>query len=326
MDSIWLILTKLLKESYMPFIASTRGSFGPQGRFGGAAGINATGGSTTLSGAYKIHTFNTDGTFAVLSAPGGATIDLLMVGGGGSGGIGSGSNCSHPGGGAGGLIYRTSESVTAGSYPVVIGQGGTGPTYPSNSQVVNGTNTTFKGLTALGGGGGNCGPYNLLNGGNGGSGGGGQHSDIGLLVGGNALQPGSASGGFGFKGGDGPPSGSGSPCWYGGGGGGAGAVGANGFANTGGEGGIGKQYDISGVSTYYAGGGGSGGCGGPCSDKAGGLGGGGTGAGGSGTPAGGNSSLTNGSVNTGGGGGGWLNGAGKAGNGGSGVVIIRYTA
>jgi hypothetical protein len=308
----------------MPFISSTRGTFGAQGKALGKGKIIATGGAITTPGIYKVHTFTSDGTFTVTSAPAGSTIDLLMVGAGG--GAGSGGNCSHGGGGAGGLVYRTAESITAGSYAIVIGTGGIGCTADGVSPKANagnGNNTTFKGLTALGGGGANCGPYNVRNANDGGSGGGGQHSDTGLLLGGNALQPGSASGGFGFKGGEGPLSGSGSPCWYGGGGGGAGAAGTNGLANSGGEGGIGRQYDISGTSTYYAGGGGGGGCNSSCTDKAGGLGGGGTGRGQSSSGNG-----ENGTDGLGGGGGAvaYATNGIKAGNGGKGVVIVRYLA
>ena len=112
--------------------------------------------------------------------------------------------------------------------------------------------------------------------------------------------------GFGNNGGTGATS-------AGGGGGGAGAAGTNapGSASAG-TGGIGKQYDISGTSTYYAGGGGGG-----VTSAAGGLGGGGAGtSGGTGNP---------GTANTGGGGGGAAGSpVSTGGAGGSGIVIIRY--
>jgi hypothetical protein len=310
----------------MPFINSARSTFGPSGRFVGASKIVATGGTTTPVGSYKIHTFNTDGNFVVSSAPASATIDILMVGAGGGGGATSRQNCGHGGGGAGGVVYRTSQSITAGTYPVVIGTGGIGcindATTPK-ANATNGNNTTFNGITALGGGGANCGNSDVRNASAGGSGGGGQHSSTGQLLGGDALQPTSVSGGFGFKGGDGPNSGAGSPCWYGGGGGGAGGVGTNGSANVVAPGGIGRQYDISGTATYYAGGGGAGACEGGCSDSSGGLGGGGLGTGGAHT-----GKNLNGQPNTGGGGGGLTyNGVGAtAGTGGTGVVIVRYIA
>lgn len=315
----------------MPFVSSTRGSFGPQSKSKYDRGIQASGGAETTSGIYKIHTFTTNGNFIVQTAPAEATIDLLMVGGGGGGGATGGGNCGHGGGGAGGLIYRTSESITAGTYPIVIGQGGLGCLGDGagvKPNAANGTDTTFKGLTALGGGGANCGNSDQRPANNGGSGGGGQHaSNTANLLGGNALQPSSASGGFGNKGGDGPISGNSSPCWTGGGGGGAGAVGTNGSAQAVAPGGIGRQYDISGTPTYYAGGGGAGMCNGSqCQNSSGGLGGGGTGTGGDGAAA--TSTNRDATPNTGGGGGGLVyntTGSFRAGQGATGIVIIRYT-
>jgi len=85
---------------------------------------------------------------------------------------------------------------------------------------------------------------------------------------------------------------------------------------TGGNGGIGLQYNISGSNTYYAGGGGGGGYNNdPTKAGTGGLGGGANGSTTSTTPAA-------GTTNTGGGGGGTRDGQGSAG--GSGVVILRY--
>ena len=323
----------------MPFVNSVRGTFGPNGRFGAAANVVASGGTVTTFSNYKIHTFNNSGTFTLSSAPSGATFDVLMVAGGGGGGTGNGNNSAHPAGGAGGLIYRTGQSLTAGTYPIVVGAGGAGAPGNPSSGTFGGTgvNTTFNGLTALGGGGGVAAQYNVNPGQDGGSGGGAQHADNGKNVGGAGLQPASASGGFGNKGGDAAPSGSVSPCWVGGGGGGAGAAGANGTANIGGEGGIGRQYDISGISRYYAGGGGGGttksndtsNC---LYNPPGGLGGGGIGGGKFGP---GDTGKHGGDAfgNFGGGGGGATSGtdtflagapALRGGNGGKGTVIIRY--
>jgi hypothetical protein len=330
----------------MPFIASTRGSFGAQGRFAGAAGaVVATGGITTSSSdGYVIHTFNTNGTFTLTSAPASATFDYLMVAGGGGGGAGNGNNSAHPAGGAGGLIYRTGQTLTAGTYGVVVGTGGaalTSGSYANAQYSGAGTNSTFNGLTAIGGGGGVNGQYNALPGQAGGSGGGAQHADNGTAnIGGAALQPGSASGGFGFKGGDGVNSSAGGPCWIGGGGGGAGAAGGNGTngaganTNVGGEGGIGRQYSIAGITRYYSGGGGGGttfnndsNC---LYNPAGGLGGGGRGYG---HAASGNFGRHGGEAfgSLGGGGGGATTGNDtylatglRGGNGSAGTVIIRY--
>ena len=45
--------------------------------------IAATGGTITTDGNYKVHTFTSGGTFTVTSAPAGATVQVLVVAGGG---------------------------------------------------------------------------------------------------------------------------------------------------------------------------------------------------------------------------------------------------
>jgi hypothetical protein len=45
--------------------------------------MNATGGTITEVGGYKIHTFTSSDTFTVNTAPSGQTIDILVVSGGG---------------------------------------------------------------------------------------------------------------------------------------------------------------------------------------------------------------------------------------------------
>jgi hypothetical protein len=68
--------------------------------------IVATGGTITCCGDYKIHTFTSDATFTICSAPTPANnnVDYLVVAGGGGGGQVNGG-----GGGAGG--YRESYTV-----------------------------------------------------------------------------------------------------------------------------------------------------------------------------------------------------------------------
>jgi hypothetical protein len=326
----------------VPFISSTRGNFGPQGKQSSRPSVVASGGTMTSASGYISHTFNNSGTFTLTSVPSGTTFDFLMVAGGGAGGTGNGNNSSHPAGGAGGLIYRTGQTLSAGNYSITVGNGGVGAVAGSNAGYGNpGENTTFNGLTALGGGPGQSGQCCTIGGQSGGSGGGAQHSDnVSQRTGGAATQPGSASGGFGNKGGDGPTSSNSSPCWVGGGGGGAGGEGLQGAptntANAG-LGGIGRQYDISGVNKYYAGGGSGGtnqssGC--ACyMGNPGALGGGGNGYGG--VSCGQSPDRFrhggDGHGNLGGGGGGatsgteaYLGGALKGGSGGKGVVIIRY--
>lgn len=68
-----------------------------------------SGGIEIESGKYKIHTFNTGGTFTVVRA---GKVDVLVVAGGGGGSRGGGGNRGGGGGGAGGLIYYTGFTVS----------------------------------------------------------------------------------------------------------------------------------------------------------------------------------------------------------------------
>jgi hypothetical protein len=52
-------------------------------------------------------------------------VDYLVVAGGGGGGVARGG-----GGGAGGLVEASSQTLTSGSYPVVVGAGGAGSAAP----------------------------------------------------------------------------------------------------------------------------------------------------------------------------------------------------
>lgn len=171
----------------MPLLSTTGAAgaraFGLFGTQTAAAFIAATGGTVTTSGNYRIHTFTSSGTFTVTSAPSGKYIDFIVVGGGGGAAF-------QQGGGAGGFVYKGSQSPSAGSYPVVVGSGGAFNT----SAGVNGGDSTFFGVTAIGGGGGVSGTSPGI-GSPGGSGG------SGTFGGGAALQPTSASGGLGYAGG-----------------------------------------------------------------------------------------------------------------------------
>jgi len=272
-------------------------------------GIIATGGTITTVGNYKVHTFNSSGTFTINKA---TVIEILVVAGGGSGGEGHGG-----GGGAGGLIYKSSFAILGQSYPVVVGAGGPlthfySDLIPGDASGSPGNNSVFSNLTAIGGGFGST-----WAGGDGGSGGGSSC----LVYDPGSLGTGSGKGVIG-QGNDG------GPVYYisngpGQGGGGAGASGQSGSGATpmttvGGNGGMGLTYNISGSPVTYAGGGGGGGA---------------IGAGIGGNGGGGNGGFlsqnpTAGVPNTGGGGGG---GAAMANYpyrigfaGGSGIVIIRY--
>jgi hypothetical protein len=253
-------------------------------------------------------------------------IDYLVVagGGGGTGGVGNGNGTG--GGGAGGLIttttYNGTESaftaVTAIPYDVVVGSFGAGGTGSSLNNFIeanrglNGNNSKFDIIEAIGGGGGGAIATNYPSGADGGSGGGGA--------------PYSNSGGFGTTNqGNSGGAGSSNPGsvnrYRGGGGGGASQSGANG--DTSGNGGDGISYtsgqnSITGSASSYAGGGGGGVYSTGVAAGTGGLGGGGNGASNTGNGA---SAL----ANTGSGGGGAAGAANyNGGNGGSGVVILRY--
>jgi hypothetical protein len=186
---------------------------------------SCTGGTESEVGNYKVHKFTTVGNSETLSCTSGGNIDYLVVGGGGGGG-GLGG-----GGGAGGFI-EGSTLITNGNYTVVVGAGGLGD-YNWNDYGTSGGISSFKGLTADGGGKG----YHHLPGGNGASGGGGGYGNNG----------GTGITGQGNRGGKAASIGNG-----GGGGGGADGVGGDGSSNAGGNAGPGKTSSITGVLSYYA--------------------------------------------------------------------------
>lgn len=298
--------------------------------------VVATGGVITTVGEYRVHRFNDTGTFTLSSLRSSSIeVEYLIVAGGGGGGMDMG------GGGGGGGVLAGTTILTPTSYTVTIGAGGTGaPAGSTNGQpafhqftisATAGSNSTFNGLTAVGGGFGASSYYgytpNYGTPGNGGCGGGPSgYSDGGYR-----------SGGTGSQGSNG---GGGGPQYYSGGGGGAGAVGVSSTNRP--DGGAGRLSGILGKSLYFAGGGGgasyslgTGGYGGVGGGGGGGLGTapGGTGGLAWGSPGGGGSSGTwantpggDGATNTGGGGGGGshYNANNKGGNGGKGIVIIRY--
>ncbi|MGA8848646.1 MAG: glycine-rich domain-containing protein, partial [Dehalococcoidia bacterium] len=272
------------------------------------SGINATGGTITEVGGYRIHTFTSSGTFNIISGAGNVEY-LIVAGGGGGGGVRNTNTGGGGGGGAGGALTGN-VSVSTGSYTVTVGSGGAGGVGGS-SQGGSGGSSSFAGVSAAGGGGGASG-YVTNDGVAGGSGGGGRMDGSG----------GSGTSGQGYAGGNG--AGAGSDGYYGaGGGGGATATGANGYYNNnGGNGGNGLTSTISGSSVTYGGGGGGG-----AYETTGATGGSG-GAGGGGSAPNSRGAGTSGTANRGGGGGGATgSSSGSAysgGAGGSGFVIIRY--
>jgi hypothetical protein len=259
-----------------------------------------SGGTITTVGNYRVHTFTSSGTFTNTVS---TNADVLIVAGGGAGGNCNTSHQGGGGGGAGGFITSSGTSganssaispisVTAQSYSVVVGAGGSGPSYGEDTLGSNGSNSSALGVTAIGGGRGGA---NSGEGSSGGSGGGGKESDgVGK----------SGTSGQGMAGGNGSEAGD-----KGGGGGGAGQTGRN-WNSSSGKGGDGLSNSIrTGSGVYYAGGGGAGGAGSPQ---------GGNGGGGAGGVAG--------SANKGGGGGSDVGASSSTGakSGGSGIVVIRY--
>ena len=273
-----------------------------------------SGGVKTQTGEYTVHTFTSSGVFEVVGDD--IEVEYLVIAGGGGGGgyqIGAGGGaggyrCSVPGEMSGGNTQaETAITLSAGSYPVIVGAGG----YP----LFHGGDSSFAGIVSIGGGGGNT--RGMIGSGvyEGGSGSGGVNNSAGA----NNQNAGfSGTVGQGHEGGTCVQNNDASN----GGGGGAGAPGNVGV------GGDGLQSSIDGTPTYRAGGGG----GSWPSRKAafdpanpGGLGGGGNGSQHSATPL----RATSGEPSTGSGGGGDCaeypaNKFDEMGFGGSGIVIVRY--
>jgi len=314
----------------------------------GGSFIEATGGTITCCGNFKIHTFTGPGTFAISgisSVAANNQVDYLVVAGGG-GGAGVYNNSHGGAGGAGGfrasndtcmsapltspLANPTGLTATVASFPITVGAGATGIPLSGPSTQTSGSASTFSTITSAGGGGG------------------------GSSVPSTPLRPGTAGGSGGGGGGSGATGGAGNtppvspaqgqnggnschsaPGYGTGAGGGAGGAGNNGSNTTGGVGGIGSFMVSAGFAgchgttgpvtgaRYFAGGGsGSTYQGGTVSGPP--AGGGGEG---KSTPVG-DTAPVQGTANTGGGGGGVSESSGTTngggGSGGSGIVIIRY--
>jgi hypothetical protein len=220
-----------------------------------------TGGDHVFSqGSARVHIFKNSADFVV---PSGVTLSnveyVVIAGGGGAPGNGGG-------GGAGG--FRSSvvgdqsgfsgsgpssaesrfSSMTAATYPVVVGAGGTGQ--------ANGGNSSLNSITSLGGGyGGATSAYSASSGGSGGGG-----------AGANNMTGAAGTAGQGGGGGGGYPGNA--QGYSGGGGGSAGANGVGGTSNGGGLGGVGLVStiitasnatthgvgEVSGSDVYFAGG------------------------------------------------------------------------
>lgn len=259
-----------------------------------------------------------------------STYDVLLVGGGGGGGgAGGNPNGGNAGGGGGGEVKYLAAQNLSGVLTVDVGAGGAGGPKVSNTDTgvstpptpgSDGSPTVLSGAlasTALGGGGGQQGSFNLgdnrtlseLNSLQLGRGGNSGNGNSGGLAGWNT-----SFGQAGFLG---------SATEYGGGGAGDGEnAPVSTSSSNGGAGSLPNSGLFSDNTTVYFGGGG--GAGGNFSRL------GGSGGGGKGGIY--NESAIAGTANTGGGGGGaggsrnssFLNGGGVGANGGSGIVILRF--
>jgi hypothetical protein len=252
------------------------------------------------------------------------TVQALVVAGGGGGGSSNGCCFDAGAGGGGGVVVASSYAVTAGqSITVKTGLGGRG-TYCGNG--LDGGNSQFGALVAIGGGrGGGC----SVIAGTGGSGGG-AHCYVAGGVSNQATAPGTQSNGTTITA-YGRAGGVSTQCSTGGGGGGGGAteVGGAGVGNgstgpNGGVGGKGGEGIANSMRTdsaivYGSGGGGQG----RWLNAAGGT----NGGSGSGTNASGGAGIDGVDETGSGGGAGWRGGAvgQAAGDGGSGIVVIRYS-
>ena len=280
---------------------------------------------------YVSHTFLSNGIFTLNKNN--IAFDYLVIGGGGGGGCGFSKSASGGGGGAGAFIEYITQTISSGSYNVVIGNGGNGGvpgagqdgalnrTSPHSGDGQFGEDSSVFGTISKGGGGGttytdHVGWSNGISsgGGNGGAGNGAQNA--------NSVR--STAGIYGNSGGLLDGTGQSNDTTSCGGGGGAGGQGGDGRSSRkGGNGGIGATNSFrDGIVRYYAAGGGGGSVEG--GQAKGGLGGGGD----AGEPEGGSGGNHgyNGMPNTGSGGGGGSSGdrGVNGGNGGSGIVIIRY--
>jgi len=226
---------------------------------------------------YKVHSFTTVGTDTFQVTAGSGDVEYLVIGGGGGG--------SNGGGGSGAYRTATGFGVTAQSYSITVGAGGSGS---AGLLASNGGDSIFHSITSNGGAGGEGNGVNgVANTGNGAGSGSGGSSSLTLS--------GGSGGTYGYSGGG--NSGYTSPPYPAGGGGGSSEAGQSApSSSVSGKGGDGTSSSITGTAIIRAGGG-SNGVGG--------------------TGGGGSNGDVNGDINTG-------SGGAYNGSGGSGIVIVRY--
>jgi hypothetical protein len=165
-----------------------------------------TGGTTTLSGNIRFHTFSANGTLAITNVGNNSTgsnaanIQAIIVGAGGRSGFQAGDFPSPPttfraGHGGGGGVIPIDQLAVIGSYPIAVGTSTSAGSNPSS----------FYGQTALAGGDGGSSSFgSVLAGASGGSGGGGAWS-LNFATGVRTRMPGGdGTPGQGNRGGDAP--------------------------------------------------------------------------------------------------------------------------
>jgi hypothetical protein len=111
------------------------------------SGFTATGGTEIVDGSSKYHVFTSPGSFIV---SGSRDIEFLLVAGGGAMTSAYGS-----GGGAGGISHATAWPISTATYAVVVGSGGVSAGPPNTGPgAINahGDDSTFNGVTSVGGG------------------------------------------------------------------------------------------------------------------------------------------------------------------------------
>jgi len=245
-----------------------------------------------------------------------ATLDYLVVAGGGPGGKGGGGS-GGGGGGAGGVLTGTTAASVA-AFPVIVGAGGVNDGLSPTS---SGGDSSVLGQTAVGGGAGadslGTGDWPGAPGGSGGGGGGFVSPDF-IAPGGAGTQGQGMDGGAG-NGSSAGSSGSLQAQRTGGGGGGATVAGEPGGTDHAGAGGEGRLSSITGTAVVY--GSGSGGAQRNAGGKYAGLAPGGTNAGTGGNL---NAAPTAPAAHTGSGGGGSTRSGATPTGGAAGVVVIAY--
>jgi len=268
--------------------------------YGSASGTAASSTAITVSSVnYTLLTFTADSNLVVSKA---GLFDVLMFGGGASGGYGldTGSTGASGGGGAGGMVSAT-VYLSAATYAITIGAGGAS----SASLLGNGLKTSLGSVLVSAGGGVGYGNQNGERY---------QANPGGCGGGGGRVQN---AGGVGMQGFSGGLGGAGVVATNAGGGGGVSAVGVAGATTVGGAGGAGFDVSafVSGGALFKGGGGGGG-----ASVTA--------GAGGSSIGGAGSTGATgnNAAANTASGGGGAYGAPGTGGSGGSGIFYIRFKA